>query len=341
VAVVAMKQLLETGVHFGHRTQRWNPKMKPYIFTERNGIHIIDLQQTLTSLEKVYGVVRDAVGEGGIVLFLGTKRQAQDSIEQQAQRCGMPYVNQRWLGGTLTNWRTIRERIDDLHSLEGRRDRGEFELLKKKEALGLTRKIEKLNHRLGGIKDMERLPDLLYIVDVRREATAVREANILGIPIIALVDTNCDPDVIDHIIPSNDDAIRAIKLISTKIADAVLEGQAMRKEMPELEEEMAEIYLDEDEMYLGEATLAKLRAGELEFTEEVEPEPEWIAPEDQAEPVTSTEEEPQAELEADVTSTAPIDEVEDAAASEEELEPITEAAEGQLETLSDNIEETE
>jgi small subunit ribosomal protein S2 len=341
VAVVAMKQLLETGVHFGHRTQRWNPKMKPYIFTERNGIHIIDLQQTLTSLEKVYGVVRDAVGEGGIVLFLGTKRQAQDSIEQQAQRCGMPYVNQRWLGGTLTNWRTIRERIDDLHSLEGRRDRGEFELLKKKEALGLTRKIEKLNHRLGGIKDMERLPDLLYIVDVRREATAVREANILGIPIIALVDTNCDPDVIDHIIPSNDDAIRAIKLISTKMADAVLEGQAMRKEMPELEEEMAEIYLDEDEMYLGEATLAKLRAGELEFTEEVEPEPEWIAPEDQAEPVTSTEEEPQAELEADVTSTAPIDEVEDAAASEEELEPITEAAEGQLETLSDNIEETE
>jgi small subunit ribosomal protein S2 len=341
VAVVAMKQLLETGVHFGHRTQRWNPKMKPYIFTERNGIHIIDLQQTLTSLEKVYGVVRDAVGEGGTVLFLGTKRQAQDSIEQQAQRCGMPYVNQRWLGGTLTNWRTIRERIDDLHSLEGRRDRGEFELLKKKEALGLTRKIEKLNHRLGGIKDMERLPDLLYIVDVRREATAVREANILGIPIIALVDTNCDPDVIDHIIPSNDDAIRAIKLISTKMADAVLEGQAMRKEMPELEEEMAEIYLDEDEMYLGEATLAKLRAGELEFTEEVEPEPEWIAPEDQAEPVTSTEEEPQAELEADVTSTAPIDEVEDAAASEEELEPITEAAEGQLETLSDNIEETE
>lgn len=341
MAVVAMKQLLETGVHFGHRTQRWNPKMKPYIFTERNGIHIIDLQQTLTSLEKVYGVVRDAVGEGGTVLFLGTKRQAQDSIEQQAQRCGMPYVNQRWLGGTLTNWRTIRERIDDLHSLEGRRDRGEFELLKKKEALGLTRKIEKLNHRLGGIKDMERLPDLLYIVDVRREATAVREANILGIPIIALVDTNCDPDVIDHIIPSNDDAIRAIKLISTKMADAVLEGQAMRKEMPELEEEMAEIYLDEDEMYLGEATLAKLRAGELEFTEEVEPEPEWIAPEDQAEPVTSTEEEPQAELEADVTSTAPIDEVEDAAASEEELEPITEAAEGQLETLSDNIEETE
>jgi small subunit ribosomal protein S2 len=341
VAVVAMKQLLETGVHFGHRTQRWNPKMKPYIFTERNGIHIIDLQQTLTSLEKVYGVVRDAVGEGGTVLFLGTKRQAQDSIEQQAQRCGMPYVNQRWLGGTLTNWRTIRERIDDLHSLEGRRDRGEFELLKKKEALGLTRKIEKLNHRLGGIKDMDRLPDLLYIVDVRREATAVREANILGIPIIALVDTNCDPDVIDHIIPSNDDAIRAIKLISTKMADAVLEGQAMRKEMPELEEEMAEIYLDEDEMYLGEATLAKLRAGELEFTEEVEPEPEWIAPKDQAEPVTSTEEEPQAELEADVTSTAPIDEVEDAAASEEELEPITEAAEGQLETLSDNIEETE
>jgi small subunit ribosomal protein S2 len=336
-----MKQLLETGVHFGHRTQRWNPKMKPYIFTERNGIHIIDLQQTLTSLEEVYGIVRDAVAEDGTVLFLGTKRQAQDSIEQQAQRCGMPYVNQRWLGGTLTNWRTIRQRIDDLHSLEDRRDRGEFELLKKKEALGLTRKIEKLNHRLGGIKDMERLPDLLYIVDVRREATAVREANILGIPIIALVDTNCDPDLIDHIIPSNDDAIRAIKLITTKMADAVLEGQAMRKEMPELEEEMAEVYMDEDEMYLGEATLAKLRAGELEFAEETEPEPDWVAPEDQAEPVTPTEEEPQAELDADATSTAPVDEVEGAAASEEELEPIAEAAEDQVETLTEDIEETE
>jgi len=279
VAVVTMKQLLETGVHFGHRTQRWNPKMKPYIFTERNGIHIIDLQQTLVALDETYDLVRNAIAEGGSILFLGTKRQAQDSIEQQALRCGMPYVNQRWLGGTLTNWRTIRQRIDDMLNLEERRERGEFELLKKKEVLGLTRKIEKLNHRLGGIKKMQDPPDLLFIVDVRREATAVHEANILSIPIIALVDTNCDPDLIDHIIPSNDDAIRAIKLIATKMADAVLEGMAMRKEMPGLEEEMAEVYVDEDEMYLGEATLAKLRAGELEFTEEVGTEPEWTAAE--------------------------------------------------------------
>jgi small subunit ribosomal protein S2 len=312
VAVVTMKQLLETGVHFGHRTQRWNPKMKPYIFTERNGIHIIDLQQTLAALEEVYDLVRNAVAEGGIVLFLGTKRQAQDSIEQQAQRCGMPYVNQRWLGGTLTNWRTILDRIEDLHTLEDRRDRGEFSLLKKKEALGLTRKIEKLNHRLGGIKDMKRPPDLLYIVDIRREATAVHEANILRIPIVALVDTNVDPDVIDHIIPSNDDAIRAIKLITTKMADAVLEGIAMRKEMPGLEEEMAEIYVDEDEMYLGEATLAKLRAGELDFVEEPEPEPQWSAPasEEEQEDIPDTtdeleESEPVAEVAAEMESAEP------------------------------------
>ncbi len=277
MAVVTMKQLLETGVHFGHRTQRWNPKMKPYIFTERNGIHIIDLQQTLGALDEAYDIVRNNVAQGGSLLFLGTKRQAQESIEQQALRCGMPYVNQRWLGGTLTNWRTIHARIEDLIALEERRDRGDFELLKKKEALGLTRKIAKLNHRLGGIKNVDKLPEILYIVDVRREATAVHEANILSIPIIALVDSNCDPDLIDHIIPSNDDAIRAIKLITTKLADAVLEGMAMRKEMPGLEEEIAEALMDEDEMYLGEATLAKLRAGELDFVEQPATEPEWTA----------------------------------------------------------------
>jgi small subunit ribosomal protein S2 len=192
----------------------------------------------------------------------------------------------------LTTWRTIRSRIDDLINLEERRERGEFELLKKREALGLTRKIEKLNHRLGGIKDMQKLPDLIFIVDVRRENTAVREANILNIPIIALVDTNCDPDVIDYLIPSNDDAIRAIKLMSTVLADAVLEGIAMRKAAPGLEEEMAEVYLDEDEMYLGEATLAKLRAGELEFAEEAKPEPmETSAPADESESTTPDTEE--------------------------------------------------
>jgi small subunit ribosomal protein S2 len=333
MAVLTMRQLLETGVHFGHRTRRWNPKMKPYIFTERNGIHIIDLQQTLVALEKVYALVRATVAEGGSILFLGTKRQAQDIIEQQAMRCGMPSVNQRWLGGTLTNWRTIRRRIDDLIELEERRDRGEFELLKKKEALSLTRKIEKLNRRLSGIKEMDGLPDLLYIVDVRREATAVHEANILGIPIVALVDTNCDPDLIDYVIPSNDDAIRAIKLITTKMADAVLEGIAMRKAVPDLEEEMAQVFMDEDEMYLGEATLAKLRAGELEFDEE-EPEPESVQtaeptsePQSEPPPVEETETVPETAEPVEETETVP-----ETAEPVEETETVPEAIEGQDES---------
>ncbi len=237
MAVVPMKLLLEAGVHFGHRTRRWNPKMKPYIFTERNGVHIIDLQQTLTLLGEAFAVVRDTVAEGGTLLFVGTKRQAQDTIAQEATRCQMPYVNQRWLGGTLTNWRTIRRRIDDLLELEGRRDRGEFELLPKREALGLQRRIEKLNERLGGIKGMHALPSLLYVVDVKREETAIREANKLGIPVIGVVDTNCDPEPVDYVIPANDDAIRAIRLITSLMADAALEGLGMRKvEEPELVE---------------------------------------------------------------------------------------------------------
>jgi small subunit ribosomal protein S2 len=266
VAVVSMKALLETGVHFGHRTKGWNPKMKAFIYTERNGIHIIDLQQTLTALEKAYNTVRDTVSEEGVVLFVGTKRQAQESIAEQAQRCGMPYVNQRWLGGTLTNWRTIRQRIDYLLNLEDRQERGDFERLPKKEALKLEREIVKLNQRLSGIKDMRRLPDMLFITDVRREATAVKEANKLDIPIVAMVDTNCDPDPIDYIIPANDDAIRANKLIITKIADAVIEGQNLRASLMPEEEEL-EMELDE-EKYLGAATLAKLKSGELDFEEE-------------------------------------------------------------------------
>lgn len=269
MAVISMKALLETGVHFGHRTGRWNPKMKAFIYTERNGIHIIDLQQTMTALEKVHNAVSDTVSEEGFVLFVGTKRQAQESIAEQAQRCGMPYVNQRWLGGTLTNWRTIRQRIDYLLNLEERQERGDFERLPKKEALKLGREIAKLNQRLSGIKDMRRLPDMLFITDVRREATAVKEANKLGIPIIAMVDTNCDPDPIDYIIPANDDAIRANRLITTKIADAVIEGQNMRAALaPEEGELEMEV---EEEKYLGSATLAKLRSGELKFEEE-EPE---------------------------------------------------------------------
>ncbi len=264
MAVVPMKTLLETGVHFGHRTRRWNPKMKTYIFTERNGIHIIDLQQTIKGLEDAYAAVRDKVSMGGTVLFVGTKRQAQDSIAEQAMRCGMPYINQRWLGGTLTNWRTIRGRIDTMKNLEQRRDQGEFERLTKKEALLLEREITKLNLRLGGIKAMQRVPDILFVVDVHRELTALREANSLEIPVAAMVDTNCDPDRIDYVIPANDDAIRAIKVIATAMADAALEGVAMRKEtMPAMEP--AEEAAGTDEQYLGAATLAKLRSGELEF----------------------------------------------------------------------------
>jgi small subunit ribosomal protein S2 len=267
MAVVSMKALLETGVHFGHRTRRWNPKMKPFIFTERNGIHILDLQQTIITIENIYLKVRDTVSEGGTILFVGTKRQAQDTVAREASRSSQPYVNQRWLGGTLTNWQTIRQRIDYLDKLEERREAGEFELLKKKERLTLEREIEKLNLRLGGIRKMKRLPDLLYVVDINHEETAVREANILKIPIIAMVDTNCDPDPIDHVIPSNDDAIRAIKLITSKFADAALEGLTLRQEMidEDIEDYDAFDYdfedLDdaEDERLLGEATLAKLR----------------------------------------------------------------------------------
>lgn len=271
--VVGIKELLETGVHFGHRAPKWNPKMEPFIFTARNGIHIIDLQQTVSALDRVYAFVRDTVAAGGLVLFVGTKRQAQETIQREAERANMPYVNQRWLGGTLTNWRTIRQRIDALKNLEARRDRGEFDLLTKKEALQLHRQIEKLQHRLGGIREMGGLPAALFVVDVRREHTAVKEANILEIPVIALVDTNCDPDVIDYIIPANDDAIRAIKLLTSKIADAAVEGMNMRQKSEDFEEDEEidyDSYMDQedDEAYLGESTLAKLRGGDISFSGE-------------------------------------------------------------------------
>ena len=277
--VVSMKALLEAGVHFGHRARRWNPKMKPHIFTERNGIHIIDLQQTIARLEEAYSVVRDTIAEGGTVLFASTKRQAQESIASEAERCGMPYVNQRWLGGTLTNFRTIRQRIDYLLSLERRQELGEFSRLLKKEALGLQRQIDKLNRKLGGLKEMRRLPSLVFIADVRREAIAVKEANKLGIPIVAMVDTNCDPDPIDYVIPANDDAIRAIKLITSKVADAVLEGQQIRAATMAEEEELEGVE-ERDERYLGASTLAKLKEmgdfeeEELDVEFEVEPEEE-------------------------------------------------------------------
>ena len=268
MAAISMKALLETGVHFGHRTRKWNPRMKPYIFTERNGIHIIDLQQTVASLEHAFNLVRDTASRGGVVLFVGTKRQAQESVQREAERAGMPYINQRWLGGTLTNWKTIKDRINELKSLETRRDAGDFERLTKKEGLILTREITKLQDRLGGIRDMTKLPDLIYIVDVRREDTAVHEANILKIPVIALVDTNCDPSGVDYVIPANDDAIRAIKLLTARIADAVLEGRASRKDdNVETEAAYGDVDFKEEDL-LGPATLAKMQSGELQFEEE-------------------------------------------------------------------------
>ncbi len=225
MAVVSMKQLLEAGVHFGHQTRRWNPKMAPYIFTERNGIYIIDLQKTVRKLEEAYSFVRDTVASGHTVLFVGTKKQAQDSIRDEAMRAGIHFVNARWLGGMLTNFMTIRRRIGRLTQLRKMQEDGTFDALPKKEVIKLNLEIEKLEKFLGGIKNMDRLPGALFIVDPRKEKIAVAEAKKLGIPIVAIVDTNCDPDEIDYIIPGNDDAIRAVKLISGAMASAVLEGR--------------------------------------------------------------------------------------------------------------------
>ena len=225
---VSMKALLEAGVHFGHQTRRWNPKMRPFIFTERNGIHIIDLQQTVSRLEAALDFVRDVVGRGDRVLFVGTKKQAREAIETEAQRCGMLHVTNRWLGGTLTNFTTIQRRIDYLVRQEEARARGDFERLHKKEALKIDKEIEKLNRHLGGIKKMNRLPGAVFIIDPAMEGIAVAETRRVGVPIIAMCDTNCDPDLIEYPIPANDDAIRAIKLVTARIADAALEGLALQ-----------------------------------------------------------------------------------------------------------------
>ena len=227
--IVSMKLLLEAGVHFGHQTRRWDPRMRPYIFTERSGIHIIDLQQTVTKLNDAYAYVRDLVANGGRILFVGTKKQAQESIAEEATRCGMHYVNQRWLGGMLTNFTTIRARLSYLDDLEKRKANGEFERLPKKEVLKLEEEMAKLSRLLGGIRGMIKLPDTVYIVDPHEEDLAVAETRRLEIPIVALVDTNCNPDLIDWAIPANDDAIRAVKLLTTKMADAVLAGVAVRE----------------------------------------------------------------------------------------------------------------
>ncbi len=225
MAVVSMKSLLEAGVHFGHQTRRWNPKMARYIFTERNGIYIIDLQKTVKKIDEAYNVVREVVADGGRVLFVGTKKQAQDAIENEAKRCGQFYVSQRWLGGMLTNYQTIRNRINRLHELEKMEEDGTFDVLPKKEVSQLVHERERLEKFLGGIKDMQTVPDLLFVVDPKKEKIAINEARILGIPVIGIVDTNCDPDEVDYVIPGNDDAIRAVKLITGLMANAVVEAK--------------------------------------------------------------------------------------------------------------------
>jgi small subunit ribosomal protein S2 len=315
MAVVPMKSLLESGVHFGHRTHKWHPAMKPYIFTERNGIHIIDLQKTSKALDTAYNVVRDKVAEGGVVLFVGTKRQAQETIQLEATRASMPYVTARWLGGTLTNWRTIRQRINELERLERMRDSGDFGRITKKEGLIVTREIDRLEGLLSGLRKLVRPPDLLFVVDVAREFTAIHEANLLNIPVVAMVDTNCDPRNVDYVIPSNDDAIRAIKLVVGKIADAALEGLGARKEeiVEEAERTVARAAVEEEELsdeeLLGEATLAKLVAH-----------PREISPAELDEMEEELEDEKEEELELDEEDISELTEEESEEEAEEEGE---------------------
>ncbi|MBD1380039.1 30S ribosomal protein S2 [Metabacillus arenae] len=231
MSVISMKQLLEAGVHFGHQTRRWNPKMKRYIFTERNGIYIIDLQKTVKKVEEAYNFTKELAENGGKILFVGTKKQAQDSVKEEAERSGMYFVNQRWLGGTLTNFETIQKRIKRLKDIERMQEDGTFEVLPKKEVVQLNKELERLEKFLGGIKEMKKLPDALFIIDPRKERIAVAEARKLNIPIVGIVDTNCDPDEIDHVIPANDDAIRAVKLLTSKMADAILEAKQGEEEV--------------------------------------------------------------------------------------------------------------
>ncbi len=273
MAATTMKQLLEAGVHFGHQTRRWNPKMREYIFAERNGIHIIDLAQTVSRLDAALAFVRETVARGESILYVGTKKQAQESVRAEAERSGQHYVNSRWLGGMLTNFTTIKRRIQRLEALEARRDAGDFERLTKKEAAKLTEEITKLNTVLGGIRKMRRVPGALFVIDPHREAIAVSEARRLEIPIVAMTDTNCDPDLIDWVIPANDDAIRSVKLICSKVADAVLDAQQLRQARLDEEFEQAEALPPVDETALAPDSdySVALAAGEaLVF----EPEPE-------------------------------------------------------------------
>jgi small subunit ribosomal protein S2 len=280
--IISMKQLLEAGVHFGHQTRRWNPKMAPFIFMDRNGIHIIDLQQTVSRLNEAYKFIERLAAEGGTILFVGTKKQAQEAVAEEARRCGMYYVNQRWLGGMLTNFQTIQLRIRYLRELETRRDRGDFERLPKKEVQHLQDDITRLERILGGIKDMRRLPNAIFIIDTRKERTAVLEARRLEIPIIALADTNSDPDEIDYPIPANDDAIRAVRLLSAKIADAVIEGRReLEAQQKDSEPEEAEAGAPEEPSTSEEksATFSVPVEEMVEETPETSAEPELVAEE--------------------------------------------------------------
>ncbi len=236
MSVISMKQLLEAGVHFGHQTRRWNPKMAPYIYTERNGIYIIDLQKSVGKVDEAYDAVFDIAEQGGTILFVGTKKQAQDAIKQEAERCGMYYVNERWLGGMLTNFKTIESRIARLKEIEAMEEDGTFDVLPKKEVTNLKKELEKLQKNIGGIKEMGRIPDAIFVVDPKKERICVQEAHALGIPLIGIADTNCDPDELDYVIPGNDDAIRAVKLIVGKMADAVIEAKQGTVDVDNVEE---------------------------------------------------------------------------------------------------------
>ncbi len=351
MAVVPMKSLLESGVHFGHRTHKWHPAMKPYIFTERNGIHIIDLQKTSKALDTAFNVVRDTVANGGVLLFVGTKRQAQETIQLEATRASMPYVTARWLGGTLTNWRTIRQRINELERLEKMRDSGDFGRITKKEGLILMREIERLEGLLSGVRKLVRPPDMLFVVDVSREGTAIHEANLLNIPVVAMVDTNCDPSNVDYVIPSNDDAIRAIKLVVGKIADAAVEGLGARKE--EIVEEeirtVARAAVEEaelsDEELLGEATLAKLVAHPRDLAaadiEAIAEELEEVVEEEETGEEFQLEDEEVSELSVEAeTEELVLEEAETEEVEAEEAETVEAEAE-EAETEEVEAEETE
>ncbi len=327
MSVISMKQLLEAGVHFGHQTRRWNPKMAPYIYTERNGIYIIDLQKSVGKVDEAYNFISDVVSGGGTVLFVGTKKQAQDSIEAEAQRCGMFYVNERWLGGMLTNFKTIRSRVDRLKELERMEEDGTFDVLPKKEVISLRKEMDKLNRNLGGVREMSRLPDAIFVVDPKKERNCVLEAHILGIPLIGIADTNCDPEELDYVIPGNDDAIRSVKLIASTMADAVIEGKQGLVEVDTAQENYDELgnYVAPDEFY--EEEIAKENAGEEAAVEDASG--ETAKEKAKEETVEETVEEAAEE--------AASEEIIEAEAEEEAVKEAVEAEVGE-EAIEENVE---